>query len=235
MNFAGVQSITIPEGDVRSVSIGGVTVWEKPNPLPYDAEVEYVESSGTQYIDTGLNADSGLGCDMSMAFPDASMNGNYTFGVLKITGGTYVRYHASFLAGPPSLNLYLGRGTVIAASVAASPGTGDWHRFTYDPQTQTASVDNSSGSTSDLGTWDTGMDVTLFGRRDSNGTLGLSRIRVRYAKFYRSGSLVRDFIPVRVGTTGYLYDRANPTGGPLGNGLYGSATGTALAAGPDKN
>lgn len=33
---------------------------------------------------------------------------------------------------------------------------------------------------------------------------------------------------------GYLYDRANPTGGPLGNGLYGSATATPLVAGPDK-
>ena len=33
MNFAGVQSVTIPEGDVRSIAIGGVTVWTKPNPL----------------------------------------------------------------------------------------------------------------------------------------------------------------------------------------------------------
>ena len=31
------------------------------------------------------------------------------------------------------------------------------------------------------------------------------------------------------------YDRVNPTGGPSGNGLYGSATSTPLVAGPDKN
>lgn len=48
-----------------------------------------------------------------------------------------------------------------------------------------------------------------------------------------SGDLLRDYIPVRVGTVGYLYDRANPTGGPLGNGLYGSATDTPFIAGPD--
>lgn len=189
--------------------------------------VEYLESTGTQYIDTGLNADSGLGCDMSMAFPDASMNGNYTFGVLKRTGNTYVRYHASFLtSGSPNLNLFLGGGTVIVAGVAASPGTGDWHRFTYDPQAQTASVDNSSGSTSGLGAWDAGMDVTLFGRQDSNGTLGLSRIRVRYAKFYRSGSLVQDFVPVAIGSVGYLLDRVSGR-------LFGNQGTGDFVVGPD--
>ena len=62
-----------------------------------------------------------------------------------------------------------------------------------------------------------------------------------------SGSTtLRDLIPVRVGSgssaVGYLYDRANPTGGPLGNGLYGNAadgqggvTGfPANCVGPDK-
>ena len=49
----------------------------------------------------------------------------------------------------------------------------------------------------------------------------------RYCQIYDDSTLVRDFIPVRVGSgssaVGYLYDRANPDGGPLGNGLYGNA------------
>ncbi len=59
-------------------------------------------------------------------------------------------------------------------------------------------------------------------------------MRIFGAKF-DNGTSSLDLVPVRVGTVGYLYDRANPTGGPSGNGLYGSATGTALVAGPDKN
>lgn len=47
------------------------------------------------------------------------------------------------------------------------------------------------------------------------------------AKLSINSTLVRDYIPVRVGSgssaVGYLYDRANPDGGPLGNGLYGNA------------
>lgn len=171
--------------------------------------VEYLESTGTQWIDTGLNADDGLGCDMSMTFLDATMNVNYTFGVLKRTGGTFVRYHASFSSDYATMTMYLGGGTTAVASVQASPGTDEWHRFTYDPQAQTASVDNLSGSTSDLGTWDTGMDFLLFGRQDSNGTIGLSRIRVRYAKFYRNGSIVQDLVPVAIGSVGYLLDRVS--------------------------
>jgi hypothetical protein len=42
----------------------------------------------------------------------------------------------------------------------------------------------------------------------------------------------RDFIPVRVGRAGFLYDQAHPTGGANGDGLYGSET-TPLVVGPD--
>lgn len=45
------------------------------------------------------------------------------------------------------------------------------------------------------------------------------------------------FIPVRVGSganaVGYLYDKANPTGGPLGNGLYPNSGTGAFVIGPD--
>lgn len=58
---------------------------------------------------------------------------------------------------------------------------------------------------------------------------------MNYAKLISESVIVRDFVPVRVGTAGFLYDRANPTGGPSGNGLYGSATSTPLVAGPDRN
>jgi len=58
------------------------------------------------------------------------------------------------------------------------------------------------------------------------------------AKIYKAGALVRDYIPVRVGSganaVGYLYDRANPTGGPLGNGLYPNSGSGAFVVGPDK-
>jgi hypothetical protein len=64
-------------------------------------------------------------------------------------------------------------------------------------------------------------------------------MRIYSAKFYDGTTLVRDLIPVRVGSgssaVGYLYDKANPTGGPLGNGLYGNSGSGAFVIGPDAN
>ena len=33
--------------------------------------------------------------------------------------------------------------------------------------------------------------------------------RIYYAKFWRNGTLIGDFTPIRIGTTGYLYDRVS--------------------------
>jgi hypothetical protein len=68
---------------------------------------------------------------------------------------------------------------------------------------------------------------------------GTAQLRISAAKIWQSGVLVRNFQPVRVGSganaVGYLYDRANPTGGPLGKGLYPNAGSGAFVIGPDAN
>ena len=58
--------------------------------------------------------------------------------------------------------------------------------------------------------------------------------KTRTFKITIEGVLVRDFISVRIGTTGYFYDKANPTGGPLGNGLYPNSGTGDFVLGPDK-
>lgn len=57
INFSQVKSLTIPEGDVKSISIGGVTVWQKN--LPYELYENYYLTShsytyNTNYIDLGI-------------------------------------------------------------------------------------------------------------------------------------------------------------------------------------
>lgn len=51
--------------------------------------------------------------------------------------------------------------------------------------------------------------------------------RIYAAKLYDSNTLVRDFIPVRVGSVGYLYDRVTQQ-------LFGNAGTGAFVLGPDK-
>ena len=74
-------------------------------------------------------------------------------------------------------------------------------------------------------------------KRGGQSQTSYSEIKLASLEIRVSGVLVRDFIPVRVGSganaVGYLYDRANPTGGPRGNGLYPNSGSGAFVIGPD--
>ena len=52
------------------------------------------------------------------------------------------------------------------------------------------------------------------------------KCRIKYAKFHKGSILVRDFIPVRKGTVGYLYDRVT-------GALFGNAGTGDFVIGPD--
>lgn len=59
MIFSDIQNITIPEGDVLSITDGnGTVIWEKKKKDPY-TELQYIQANGTQYINTGINHTSG--------------------------------------------------------------------------------------------------------------------------------------------------------------------------------
>ena len=51
IEWSKVKAVRIPEGDCKRVTINGTIVWEKGLPSEYQ-QVEYIESTGTQYITT---------------------------------------------------------------------------------------------------------------------------------------------------------------------------------------
>lgn len=54
MIFENLTSLTLPEGNVEEIMIGGVPLWSA-SPVPRDYTlVDYIESTGVQYIDTGF-------------------------------------------------------------------------------------------------------------------------------------------------------------------------------------
>lgn len=175
--------------------------------LPYDAEVEYLESTGTQFIDTGLNADSSLGYDITSSITNYNQSYDQPFGVLH--RNPIIRHHFGNItsANPHVLAILLGDGTNFI--VQKSEGTsGEIVRWMVDTVNRTASIDNLSGSWGSVSAFDTGLTFYLFGRHDSSSDRLISA-RCYSARFYVNGVLVRDYIPVRVGTTGELYDRVS--------------------------
>jgi hypothetical protein len=236
VNFAGVQSITIPEGDVKSIAIGGVTAWTKPNPLPYDAEVEYLESTGSQYIDTGFVGGSSSAVEIVASSPNTANNAalfgardsgtNYGFAIWQravIGSNAGVRFdYFAVSSDERRIRLASNAWDASGRNIVRKDGPDNFLNGVQSNGNPAATfVCNYS---------------FFLGAINTAGTASLPFVGKVYSCDIFSGStLVRDLHPVRVGTVGYLYDRANPTGGPLGNGLYGSATSTPLGAGPDKN
>ena len=170
--------------------------------LPYDAEIEYLQSSGTQYIDTGIypDQDTGVGIKFSTSFAGvdkemfgARSNSRYYELLLDRTKYLYYQYGSSTPQigyGTDNLNYYynwyadknvlrdLSNETVLATL----------------PE-QTFSISNT---------------LYLFGLHSTSFQRGLVG-RICYCKIYSNQILVRHFIPVRVGQVGYMYDKVSGT------------------------
>lgn len=204
--------------EVSKIYKGNVLVYSSaPAPLPYDTEVEYLEGTGTQYINTGLYPNKNYTFDTMVAKTVANDNCVY-WGVR--SSGTYSTNNwQCYLNSNQSSGAY-ARDQRIRLLSTAITNTKNW----------------DSGITPTVGTMYsfTGMTVVstmntmtypliLFGM-NNKGTMTPSLGKCRIGKFtvYSSGVKVMDMIPVRVGNVGYMYDKV---GGTLfGNGGTGTFT-----------
>ena len=182
--------------------------------LPYDAEVEYLESSGTQYIDTGYSFNSATD-KVELVFELLTTTPNYKwiFGAydtkrFAIGSGDNVDrrtfgYNAStsYISSTYYTN---GAHILLADSTGASI---DGHRFFGFADFSTISH---------ILLYTIPLDPSSY----------CSNARIWSYKHYRNGVLVRDYIPVRKGTVGYLYDRVSGK-------LFGNAGTGDFVLGPD--
>lgn len=72
MIISDMREIQIPEGSVRRILRGSEILWDR---LPGDyQEVEYIESTGTQYIDTGIALNNGCVITLDFLIAESSVN-----------------------------------------------------------------------------------------------------------------------------------------------------------------
>ena len=192
--------------------------------LPYDAEVEYLESTSTskQYIDTGITDSwDGLVVTLDISVTDATGERDF-FGSINPRGG--FNYAGCFRNLNKDFVLQIGR-----FYVRYGQNDGGRHIHIYDAINETCSLDGSTKPASTL-TWIGSGNNTfkLFQRILINDYIQSPSDNKLYAsQFVKDGVLVRDYIPVRVGNTGCLYDKvtnalfynANPNGIPF---LFGN-------------
>lgn len=188
--------------------------------LPYDAKVEYLEGSGTQYIDTGVKVSSSVKFDITMSF--ASSPGQF-FGGRVALGNSQMSIFWSnseskleYRFGNKLTNSFMSF-VIDTIYRFANLGSVNSCNIYYGNSTKTITVTNN--------TFTSNNNFYLV-KTNQNGTAGgnLSNYRPRLysAKLYVSSVLVFDGIPVRVGQVGYLYDKVS--GQLFGNAGTGDFT-----------
>ena len=191
--------------------------------LPYDAEIEYLQSSGNQWI------------EIESVKYNASNSYRIECGVMNLTtyptyngwdaGGAFGFWNSGFangtdkVFGPTSVDTYADITLVI------NSGSSSQSNMTVVVNSDSYSNSRSHGS---LGTYASNKGYHLFAMYSRNSIINNTSERIYYCKLYKNDSLVCDLIPVRVGTTGYMYDKVSGQ-------LFGNAGTGDFVLGSDKN
>lgn len=209
--------------------------------VPYESKVEYIESTGTQWIDTLYSPNPmnfGYVCE-AMFFNDLSgtktiagcwgpswstsgycfsFGGNYRGGF----GASNKNWRGGDAYGSTIPRINVGEKSLVSVVNQNDEIDGKFHVKISSPLVnETVLFDYPYSGSSQINTF------AVFGIK--TGTYPGSIKEIPHARIYgikllEYSNVVMDLIPVRVldgGTSvGCLYDRKNPTGGSLGNGLY---------------
>lgn len=187
--------------------------------LPYDAKIEYLRSTGTQWIDTGI-------------IPKTSTKAQFKFLNSEVTGVCILGY--SEASDKKSWRFF----NYSSKAYLDLPGANNTRNRIYGGTIKAGVIYNLEIGNIYVKNLSTGTNI-IRGTA-SPSFVGLNTIRLNhdgiettskntfyYVKIFEGSILVRDMIPVRVGTTGYMYDKVTKQ-------LFGNQGTGNFILGPDK-
>ena len=196
-----VADVRLGNTQVNKVYLGSDLIWEKSAPLPYDAEVEYLESDGTAYIDTGIKSSGNINIKIRLVdYFTNSFGSKWAFGGRTASSTNMFGF---FING----NSYK---VVFAYNKSASANT--YNVCTTYPSTADVEIGNGTvkiGNTTHSytqATFASGVyNVILFGL-NNGGTVIHCPAKIGRT-YLTNGTTTFDWIPVRKNGVGYFYDR----------------------------
>lgn len=191
-------------------------------PLPYDAQIEYLESSGSQSIilEYYLKGDT------------SKLEVKYSGFANKLCGiGARNNYNSN------AFGLWNGGSVGNRYSVLFFNYNATWRDlngvWTNDSTVRTVKldnkciIDNAIVSSYNIASFNVGNPLAIFAYRPNlTASYTYLHMRVYYYKIFESDTLAMDFIPVRIGQTGYLYDT-------ISGQLFGNSGTGDFTLGPD--
>lgn len=210
----------LSEADTVTASKGGKTAngkWmQKPNPecvVPAGyTQLEYIESTGTQYINTGIKATSSIGVEIDYSDYVVNGNENVLFGASNGSWAAQLGMNNSKTQGQTlayyNYDGYTGYAIQNACKYKLENGA------LYANGTQIYSKTFSSFSYT--------YNIYLLAQNWAGAAQNYAKLKLKSAKVWDNSALIRDFIPAKRNSDGVigLYDI-------VGNVFYtNSGTGT---------
>jgi len=152
-------------------------------PVGY-VELEYLESTGTQWIDTGVNANSNLRVKTKIYTPQIA---NALFGARKAV------YSQSFLVLRYSTSPYWFRTDYGSSGYEFNNAGETWHEI--DKNKNLTYFDGTLINTATAQTFSTSIPLTIFAMNTDGTVGGHANMRLAYMKIYDNDNLIRNFIP----------------------------------------
>ena len=187
--------------------------------LPYDAEIEFLESTGTQWIDTGIVGDNTV-TFTGLVYRTSNASNECAVGSLS---ASFTRCWLSyFYVG----KYRLGYGRLYSDPTTAPIGEWLYQELKHESGNANLYANGVVVASVPIETFTTGLNMYIGAMNSAGSASYTFKGKIAGIQIYKSGVLVRDFIPVRKGTVGYLYDRVTRK-------LFGNAGTGDFVLGPD--
>lgn len=216
INIGGnIGEVYVGSTKIAEAYVGNQLVYSAGPPLPYDSKVEYLEGTGTQWIDTGISSTNGLLLDYTCSYDALTQSivttGDKSSNIVRIY--LYNAYHIQIwkVGKAVSVRVYPKLNTFYQISH-------DFRGFTNKVVWNGSVVYNTNSSTAHTAT----DNVVIFKeysyiRKGKIASLKITNI---------NDEVVLDMIPVRVGTVGYMYDKVSKQ-------MFSNAGTGSFTLGPD--
>jgi hypothetical protein len=178
-------------------------------------ELEYIASSGTQFIDTGLTVNQNTRIVVTASYTAA-------YSIYGATSATM-----NYTAGGSPVTGYFYYGGTMSTREALNDGK----PHVFDQNKNTCLIDGRTYHTFTATTFTSSCNLFLFARNNGSGAINDAggTVKIYNCKIYNNGTLVRDFIPCKDGSgTACMFDNVNKVF------YYNRGSGT-FSAGPIKN
>lgn len=194
-----IGSMYLGSAGIGKAYLGSDLVYEKSvTPvLPYDALVEYLESDGSQWIDTGIVLQENDVVEIEAMFLNKSGD-NFMMGTSGLTGegNIWIEVYSN-----KTHYVRFGSSSSAYQSGNASANMNVWR--TYKIEKGKFYVDGVQKLTPDYESMPS-RSLVIFGRNSATPNGGV--VKIRSAKILRDGAPILDLSSVRAGSTGYMYD-----------------------------